>query len=144
MPVTEVFAAMTVRDRDSAIGFYERLLGAPPTMLPNDDEAAWQLTGGGWLYVLRDPDRAGRSVVTLLVDDFDDRLASAAAARIELGPVETVAGSVRTTWITDPDGSVPEDRQLGGEPSESHLETITAEPIPFDALAVSRHVVDQQ
>jgi len=106
MPVTEVFAAMTVRDRDSAIGFYERLLGAPPTMLPNDDEAAWQLTGGGWLYVLRDPDRAGRSVVTLLVDDFDDRLASAAAAGIELGPVETVAGSVRTTWITDEEVSV--------------------------------------
>jgi catechol 2,3-dioxygenase-like lactoylglutathione lyase family enzyme len=55
--------------------------------------------------VLRDPDRAGRSVVTLLVDDFEDRLASAAAAGIELGPVETVAGSVRTIWITDPDGN---------------------------------------
>jgi hypothetical protein len=44
-------------------------------MLPNDDEAAWQLTGGGWLYVLRDADRAGRAVVTLLVDDPDERLA---------------------------------------------------------------------
>jgi catechol 2,3-dioxygenase-like lactoylglutathione lyase family enzyme len=52
MPVTEVFAGITVQDRDAAIEFYERLLGAPPTMLPNDDEAAWQLTGGGWLYVL--------------------------------------------------------------------------------------------
>jgi hypothetical protein len=40
-------------------------------MLPNDDEAAWQLTGGGWLYVLRDAERAGMAVVTLLVDDFD-------------------------------------------------------------------------
>jgi catechol 2,3-dioxygenase-like lactoylglutathione lyase family enzyme len=49
MPVTEVFAAITVRDRDAAIEFYERLLGAPPTMLPNDGKAAWQLTGGGWL-----------------------------------------------------------------------------------------------
>jgi predicted enzyme related to lactoylglutathione lyase len=29
MPVTEVFAAITVRDRDAAIEFYERLLGAP-------------------------------------------------------------------------------------------------------------------
>jgi catechol 2,3-dioxygenase-like lactoylglutathione lyase family enzyme len=45
------------------------------------------------------------AVVTLLVDDFDERLASAAAAGIEVGPVETVAGSVRTTWITDPDGN---------------------------------------
>jgi hypothetical protein len=38
MPVTEVFAGIAVRDRDAAIEFYERLLGAPPTMLPNDDE----------------------------------------------------------------------------------------------------------
>src|SRR5437879_10993763 len=51
MPVTNVFAGITVRDRGVAIEFYERLLGTPPTMLPNDDEAAWQLTGGGWLYV---------------------------------------------------------------------------------------------
>ena len=74
-------------------------------MFPNDDEAAFQLSGGGWIYVLRDVDRAGKAVVTLLVDDFDERLAAAAAAGIELGPVETVAGSVRTTWITDPDGN---------------------------------------
>jgi catechol 2,3-dioxygenase-like lactoylglutathione lyase family enzyme len=105
MAVTEVFAGIAVRDRDAAIEFYERLLGAPPTMLPNDGEAAWQLTGGGWLYVLRDVDRAGRAVVTLLVDDLDERLAAAAARGIELGSVETVAGSVRTTWITDPDGN---------------------------------------
>ena len=105
MPFTEVFAGIAVRDRDAAIEFYERLLGAPPTMLPNDDEAAWQLTGGGWLYVLRDADRAGRAVVTLLVDDLDERLAAAAARGIELGPVETVAATVRTTWITDPDGN---------------------------------------
>jgi len=71
MPFTEVFAGIAVQDRDAAIEFYERLLGAPPTMLPNEDEAAWQLTGGGWLYVLRDADRAGRAGVTLLVDDLD-------------------------------------------------------------------------
>jgi hypothetical protein len=41
--------------------------------------------------------------VTLLVDDLDERLAAAAAAGIELGRVEVVAGSVRT--ITDPDGN---------------------------------------
>jgi catechol 2,3-dioxygenase-like lactoylglutathione lyase family enzyme len=61
MPVTEVFAAMTVRDRDAAIGFYERLLGAPPTMLPNDDEAAWQLTGEAGSTCCATPTRrAGR------------------------------------------------------------------------------------
>lgn len=71
-------------------------------MHPNDDEAARQLTDGGWLYVLRDADRAGRAIATLLVGDLDERLA---AAGIELGPVERVVDSVRTTWITDPDGN---------------------------------------
>jgi catechol 2,3-dioxygenase-like lactoylglutathione lyase family enzyme len=87
MPFTEVFAGIAVRDRDAAIEFYERLLGAPPTMLPNDDEAAWQLTG--W----RLAGRAGTAVVTLLVDDLDKRLAAAAARGIELGPVETSRAS---------------------------------------------------
>jgi catechol 2,3-dioxygenase-like lactoylglutathione lyase family enzyme len=105
MAVTEVFAGIAVRDRDAAIEFYERLLGAPPTMLPNDDEAAWQLARGGWLYVLRDPERAGSAVVTLLVDDLDERLAAAAAHGIESEPLETKGGGVRTTWITDPDGN---------------------------------------
>lgn len=105
MSFTEVFAGIAVKDRDAAIEFYERLLGASPTMLPNDDEAAWQLTDGGWLYVVRDADRAGRAVVTLLVDDLDDRLAAAAAWGIEFGQVETVAGATRTAWLTDPDGN---------------------------------------
>jgi hypothetical protein len=62
--------------------------------------------------VLRDADRAGSAVVTLLVDDLDERLAAAAARGIKPGPVETVADSVRTTWITDPDG----DRVQMGQP----------------------------
>jgi catechol 2,3-dioxygenase-like lactoylglutathione lyase family enzyme len=105
MPITEVFAGVPVRDRDAAIEFYERLLGAEPTMLPNDDEAAWQLTDGGWLYVLCDAERAGSGVVTLLVDDLDERLAALSTRGIEHGPIETVAGSTRKTWITDPDGN---------------------------------------
>lgn len=51
----------------------------------------------------RGPSVAAQAAVALLVDDFDPRPAAAAAAGIELGPVEIVAGSVRTTRITDPD-----------------------------------------
>lgn len=106
MGFTEVFAGVHVRDRDVAIEFYEQLLGAPPTMLPNDDEAAWQLTGPGWLYVLRDVEEAGHSVVTLLVDDLDERLAALAERGVETGPVEEKAGgAARSFWVVDPDGN---------------------------------------
>jgi len=37
-----------------------RLLGKPPTGLRNDDEAPWQLTDSGWLYVVLDAEKAGR------------------------------------------------------------------------------------
>jgi hypothetical protein len=60
MPVTEVFAAITVRDRDAAIEYYERLLGFAPSMLPNDDEAAWELmTVGGCTCSATPSGRAG-------------------------------------------------------------------------------------
>ena len=105
MSFTEVFAGIPVRDRARAIDFYERLLGAPPAMLPNDREAAWQVIGAGWLYVVRDDERAGSGLVTLLVDDLDDRLGGWAAAGIAVGAVEEIPGAVRTTQIHDPDGN---------------------------------------
>lgn len=105
MSFTQVFAGVHVRDLASAIDFYERLLGSPPSMLPNDDEAAWQLTGSGWLYVLRDAEKAGTSVVTLLLDDLDQRLAALAEHGIQTGPETVKGGSVRSLWIADPDGN---------------------------------------
>lgn len=103
MSVTEVFAGVRGRDRGAAIDFYQRLLGAAPTMFPNDDEAVWQLTDTGWLYVLRDADRAGGALVTLLVDDLDDRLADLAERGIETDPGHEVPGVVRSACVVDPD-----------------------------------------
>ncbi len=108
MPVTEVFAGIAVRRRDDAVEFYQRLLGAAPSMLPNDDEAAWQLTTGGWLYVVVDRARAGHSIATLLVDDLDDldeRVAGLVDRAVDHEPVAVVEGTVRSTWIVDPDGN---------------------------------------
>lgn len=105
MAVTEVFAGIAVRDRDAATHFYRRALGIEPSMLPNDDEAAWQLRDGGWLYVVVDAARAGRSIMTLLVDDLDDWVAGLSDRGVEHSPVASVEGTVRSTWIVDPDGN---------------------------------------
>ena len=114
MSFTEVFAGLPVRDRGAAIEFYERLLGMPPAMLPNDDEAAWQVTDSGWLYVVRDSEKAGGTVVTLLVDDLDEHLAALAERGVETGPVREIPGEVRSIWVTDPDGN----RIQLGQPAE--------------------------
>ncbi len=78
MAVTYLFAGIPVAHRDAAAGWYERLVGRPPDLVPNDDEAAWRLTETGWIYIVVDADRAGSALHTLLVDDLDAFLAGLA------------------------------------------------------------------
>jgi len=105
VPITHVFLGIPVVDRVTAIDWYTRLSGRPPDMLPNEREAAWQLAGAGWLYVLVDPPRAGSSLNTLLVDDLNGFLSGLAERRIDAGPVETIGDGVRQAIVTDPDSN---------------------------------------
>jgi hypothetical protein len=75
MHCTHVFAGLAVADLPAALAWYERMLGRPPDLVPNWNEAAWQLTDSGWIYVVGDSTRAGKALLTLLVDDLDDRIA---------------------------------------------------------------------
>jgi hypothetical protein len=43
----ELFAGLPVSDYERAPAWYERLLGGPPTFLPNATEAVWELAGRG-------------------------------------------------------------------------------------------------
>jgi metallophosphoesterase (TIGR00282 family) len=103
--VSEVFASIPVGDRDAAVGWYGRLLGRPPDLIPNEDEAAWRITDGGWIYVIADAARAGSSLQTLLVEDLDGLLASVAARGVAIGPVAVMSNGVRHTTLTDADGN---------------------------------------
>jgi catechol 2,3-dioxygenase-like lactoylglutathione lyase family enzyme len=105
MTVTHVFAAIPVADRNAAVDWYTRLAGRPPDLVPNQDEAAWQLTETGWIYAVVDAARAGSALCTLLVDDLDAFLAGLADRGIAAGPVETIGGDVRHATIADPDGN---------------------------------------
>jgi len=105
MAVTYVFAGIPVAHRDAAAGWYERLVGRPPDLVPNDNEAAWQLTETSWIYIVVDADRVGSALHTLLVDDLDAFLAGIGERGITSSPVETIDDGVRRTVVTDPDGN---------------------------------------
>jgi predicted enzyme related to lactoylglutathione lyase len=105
MPFDHVFAGIGVRDLEAALDWWERLVGRPPDLIPNDNEAAWQLREGGWIYLIGDPGRAGKALVTVLVDDLDAELAGLEERGIETGEVEDLPGLVRTTTISDPEGN---------------------------------------
>lgn len=98
-----LFAGVPVTEISVARAWYERLLGRPPDLVPHDREVAWQLAEGGWIYVVEDPPRAGRSLLTLIVDDLD----TAVAPVEERGLVAARApgGPPFKAEFTDPDGN---------------------------------------
>lgn len=105
MTVEHLFAGIGVADRDAAVAFYERLFGRPPDLLPNDREAAWQLTDSGWVCLYADARCRQSAPHTLLVADLDSFLAGVAERGVAAGAVEAIAPSVRQSVIIDPDGN---------------------------------------
>lgn len=105
MAINELFAGIAVADYESALAWYERLLGRPPDLIPNENEAAWQLTTMGWIYVVGDATRAGKALLTLLVDNLEDHVAELADRGLATGAIDTVPGVVRKAVITDPEGN---------------------------------------
>ena len=78
MAITHVFAGIPVADYDSALAWYERLLGRPPDVIVTDKEAMWQVADTRWIYVVGDTKRAGNALFTLLVDNLEDHVAELA------------------------------------------------------------------
>ncbi len=103
--IEHLFAGIPVTDRDAAAAWYERLLGRPPDLVPNDREAAWRLTDNGWICLYDDAEPPGSAPHTLLVSDLDMFLAGVIERGIVPGPVEAITQSVRQSVITDPDGN---------------------------------------
>jgi predicted enzyme related to lactoylglutathione lyase len=100
-----LFANVPVTGLTVAREFYERLFARPPELVPNEREAAWRVTDSGWRCIERDAARAGGALHTLLVDDLDGFLASAAERGVRAGPVEVIGDGVRQAIVTDPDGN---------------------------------------
>lgn len=105
MPVTNVFAGVPVSDLDTAVAWYGLLVGRPPDLMPNETEAAWQLAGAGWIYVVVDAERAGTALHTVLVDDLDSFVALANGRGVDTGPIEPIGDGVRHVLVADPDGN---------------------------------------
>jgi hypothetical protein len=111
----ELFAGVPVRDRATAVAWYERLLGAPPAFYPNDVEAVWELAEHRYLYVEVRPEHAGHGKHTVIVDDLDERVAAASGRGLEPTSREQYDNGVRKITYTDQDGN---EIGFGGLPQE--------------------------
>jgi predicted enzyme related to lactoylglutathione lyase len=111
---TDLFAGIPVRDYTAAVAWYERLLGAPPSFLPNDTEAVWELAEHRYVYIDVRPEHAGHAMHTLFISDFDARISQIAERGLEPAERETYANGVRKATFRDPDGN---EIGFGGDPA---------------------------
>lgn len=111
----DLFAGIPVRDYAVATTWYEQLLGAPPSFLPNDIEAVWEIAEHRFVYVKVAPEHAGHALHTAFVSDFDEWLARTAERGLEPARLETYDNGVRKATFRDPDGN---EIGSGGAPAE--------------------------
>jgi catechol 2,3-dioxygenase-like lactoylglutathione lyase family enzyme len=101
----DLFAGIPVSDLPRAKDWYERLLGAGPSFLPNDVEAVWEVAEHRYLYIELLPEHAGHARHTLFVQDLDARVEQMAARGLEPAQRETYDNGVRKITYRDPDGN---------------------------------------
>jgi len=110
----DLFAGIAVSDFAAALTWYEKLLGTPPAFFPNDVEAVWEIAEHRYVYIEHLPEKAGHAILTLFLDDFDERIAAIAARGLTPAKQETYDNGVRKTTYLDPDGT---EIGLGGGPA---------------------------
>ena len=89
-----LFGGIPVRDYEAAEQWYERLLGRAPDMRPKEGEACGKVTDEAWIYVVRDPDRAGNALIAIIGTPLP---------AIDAEIVEE--GGMRTVTAVDPEGN---------------------------------------
>jgi len=99
------FAGVAVADYPAARAWYERLMGRPPDFTPQEHEAVWQMVENAWIYVVADPERAGKALLTLMVDDLDRHVAELTERGLAVGVIETQPGRYQKVEVTDPEGN---------------------------------------
>ena len=101
----DLFAGIPVSDYVAAVRWYERLFGAPPSFVPNDGEAVWELAEHRYVFVEQRPEHAGHARHLVFVDDLDALVAQIADRGLTPAQREVYANGVRKVAYRDPDGN---------------------------------------
>lgn len=101
----DLFAGIPVTSYAEALPWYEQFFGAPPSFLPNETEAVWEVAEHRYVYIVQQPERAGNALVLSFVDDLGDRVAGIARRGIEPAGRETYGNGVTKVTYRDADGN---------------------------------------
>jgi hypothetical protein len=109
----DLFAGIPVADYAAALKWYEKLLGYPPTFIPDDTEAVWELAEHRYMYIVQEAAHAGHARHTLFVDDLDALVAQITERGLEPARRETYSNGVRKITYRDSEGN---ETGFGGAP----------------------------
>lgn len=102
--IRNVLAFIAVRDIRSAVRWYSMLVGRGPDTQPMEGLAEWKFEAGGWLQVNENRQLLGRSSITLVDTNMNERMAMLTKAGIKSWSfIQGEAVSVIT--VSDPDGN---------------------------------------
>jgi len=101
-----LLAGVPVRDFTTARAWYERFFGRPPDVVAHAAEVLWQVSSGGWLYIVEDRERAGKSSIAIAVPVIDDAVSVLEARSLAIGPIEPQGATAKKAVAQDPDGNV--------------------------------------
>ena len=101
-----VFSGVAVTNYAAAAAWYERLFGRPADVVVRDEiECMWEIRQGAWIYIVVDPVRAGRSLVTMLVNDLESTLLEISGRGAGDWETEILPGVYRKAIFADGDGN---------------------------------------
>jgi hypothetical protein len=110
----DLFVGIPVTNYAVALPWYERFFGGPPSFLPNDIEAVWEVAEHRYIYIVLDLERAGNALVLSFIDNLDDRVAALAQRGIEPARRDTYGNGPTKVTYRDADGN---ELSLGGNPA---------------------------
>jgi catechol 2,3-dioxygenase-like lactoylglutathione lyase family enzyme len=109
----DLFAGIPVTDYAAALDWYQRLFGSPPSFVPTEGEAVWELAEHSFVFIERRPEHAGHTRHLVFVDDLNALVAQIADRGLDPAERETLSNGIRKAAYRDPDGNAFE---FGGTP----------------------------
>lgn len=103
--VEVLFSGVAVSDFARARAWYERFFGRPADVVAHEYEVMWRVRDGGWLYIVRDGDHAGSSLVAMAVSDLAEVVAELEERGVVTGAVVREGDAALKAVTRDPDGN---------------------------------------
>jgi catechol 2,3-dioxygenase-like lactoylglutathione lyase family enzyme len=104
--ISGVLAALAVSDLDASTSWFSKVIGSREDARPMEGLADWYLGASGTIQLTVDAERAGGSMVTLVVDDISAAKDRLSGHEIQLDVDSETSDKVHFAVLLDPDGNI--------------------------------------